>query len=664
MNRKYICIVLCLSISYCLSLQAQQTSFYYSRGKKINLEIDYSRISVVSEVNVSSEKVKNLISNSDFIITNRVKSIFKESISNDKHETLKQDKEIIASEIVFPDKKNAKEYYDLIQNIQKEQSVVKASPTYLENNKKLGISNNFLVKIKKAIDIDILDSLVKRYALKILERNEYMPQWFTLSCTKECPFNAVEAANFFYETKLFESALPEFIFEVTMHSNDPYFNDQWGLKNIGQYGGTPGVDMNIEAAWTQTTGSPNIRVAVFDSGIDMNHPDLIDNVDQDLWIDLTNPDANKYLTYNYHGTCVAGAIGAKKDNNIGISGVSPGSKLISIKFDKWSVSVTQLAKGFIWAIDNGIDVISCSWGLSPTGTEELDEAIDSALTYGRGGRGCVVVFSVGNDNSLGIAYPANSDPRIIAVGAISPCGDLKSPYSCDSMTWGSNYGSQLDVVAPGVLITTTDQIHAFFAGKDNYNDKEGINDHFNTLYYNHTIHSQIWDYPDKAYTKFFYGTSASCPYVAGIAALILSKDSNLTVQQVGDAIERSATKLSSSTYEMTNGHPNGTWDCFTGYGLVNAYAALIDASNLTTQEIDGLEVSIFPAPFKDVINFRSENSVIRIINIYDLNGRCVLSRSVADNACTLNTDLAKGIYLCKIVTTKGVEYHKLISTGG
>lgn len=75
------------------------------------------------------------------------------------------------------------------------------------------------------------------------------------------------------------------------------------------------------------------------------------------------------------------------------------------------------------------------------------------------------------------------------------------------------------------------------------------------------------------------------------------------------------------------------------------------------------DVSIFPAPFKDVITFRSENSVIQKITIYDLNGRCVLSKSVADKSCTLNTILVKGVYLCKIVTTKGVENHKLMSTG-
>lgn len=75
------------------------------------------------------------------------------------------------------------------------------------------------------------------------------------------------------------------------------------------------------------------------------------------------------------------------------------------------------------------------------------------------------------------------------------------------------------------------------------------------------------------------------------------------------------------------------------------------------------DVSIFPSPFKDVITFRSENAIIQRISIWDINGKCMLSKSLFDKFCTLYPDLAKGVYLCKIVTAKGVECHKLISTG-
>ena len=87
----------------------------------------------------------------------------------------------------------------------------------------------------------------------------------------------------------------------------------------------------------------------------------------------------------------------------------------------------------------------------------IDDAIDNALTQGRNGLGTVVVFAAGNDNG-GVSYPANSNSEIITVGALSPCGERKSPNSCDGeTTWGSNFGAELDIMAPGVLIPTTDR---------------------------------------------------------------------------------------------------------------------------------------------------------------------------------------------------------------
>lgn len=77
--------------------------------------------------------------------------------------------------------------------------------------------------------------------------------------------------------------------------------------------------------------------------------------------------------------------------------------------------------------------------------------------------GCVVIFASGNDNN-GVNYPANSNPNILTVGAMSPCGERKNPNSCDGENWGSNFGTELDIVAPGVLIPTTDR-----QGNNGYN---------------------------------------------------------------------------------------------------------------------------------------------------------------------------------------------------
>ena len=214
-------------------------------------------------------------------------------------------------------------------------------------------------------------------------------------------------------------------------------------------------------------------------------------------------------------------------------------------------------RGIEFAVKNGADVISCSWGADPSAL--IDEAIEYALSYGRNGLGCVVVFASGNNNIEGVRYPANSREEIIAVGASSPCGERKSKSSCDGDTmWGSNYGKELDIVAPGVLIPTTNLI-----GQNEASSVDYISD--------------------------FWGTSAACPHVAAIAGLILSVNPNLTCKQVADIIESTARKIGDYHYDIKEGRPNGKWHKEMGYGLVDAYAAVL-AAKITTAQINGPEI--------------------------------------------------------------------------
>ncbi len=235
-----------------------------------------------------------------------------------------------------------------------------------------------------------------------------------------------------------------------------------------------------------------------------------------------------------------------------------------------------------WTWHNGADVISNSWG-SAVQYQIIDDAIDSALIRGRNGLGCVVVFAAGNENSA-VNYPANSNPDIIAVGAMSPCGERKrsssnpsevglgvtpdpNGVSCDGeKTWGSNYGNEIDLVAPGVLIPTTDR-----QGNNGYNPGTEIH----VLAGGNKISN---DYNDDDYTVWFNGTSSACPQVAGVAALILSINSNLTQDKVRDIIESTCTKVGSYSYSTVSGRNNGTWNNQMGYGLLNAYAAVLKAS--------------------------------------------------------------------------------------
>jgi len=359
---------------------------------------------------------------------------------------------------------------------------------------------------------------------------------------------SVETANLLYESGYFEYAQPSFARLMT--SLNTYYSDQWGLNNTGQNGGTTGIDINAPEAWEITEGCDNIVVAVLDQGVDLDHPDLAGNL-------LTGYDAtdgsdgaiNGDCSGNYaHGTCCAGIIGAI-DNSIGIKGVAPYCNLISIRIgigDNFYDDEEIEGMNYAWNTADA-DIISCSWG-GGSSCSLLNDEISYALESGRNGLGCVVVFATGNDNSS-VNYPANSNSDIIAVGAMSPCGERKSPSSCDGETsWGSNYGDELDLVAPGVLIPTTDR-----QGSSGYNTSSGT---------------------DGDYYLTFNGTSAATPHVAGVAALILSVNPDLTQDEVRDVIESTCTKVGSYSYSTTSGRDNGKWNNQTGYGCVNAYAAV------------------------------------------------------------------------------------------
>ena len=365
--------------------------------------------------------------------------------------------------------------------------------------------DEFSVKVKKASDEQDVRKLAAQYDCEVFQREVFDSDIFFVRCSKWSEMGTIRIANAFYETGLFEFAAPDFFFPDHLLSNDTYFSYQWGLKNTGQYGAS-GIDINIESAWTHTEGSENIVVAVVDDGVELNHSDLSSNL-------ITGYDAVNYVqggspinnTFD-HGTAVAGVIGAVKDNFIGISGVAPGCKIMPIRENGTFSSLSTAIK---WAKEHGADVINCSWGVSPP-CDLLTAEINSAASQGRNGKGCILVFAAGNDNSSTVAYPANLS-NTIAVGAYSYDGNRKTPYSPDDeyYWWGSNYGSGLSLIAPGVKIKTTGMTNTYI---------------------------------DKS------GTSLAAPHVSGVAALILSEYPYFTREQVTKAILYSCTTPSGYSY--------------------------------------------------------------------------------------------------------------------
>ncbi|MDR0798755.1 MAG: S8 family serine peptidase, partial [Dysgonamonadaceae bacterium] len=334
---------------------------------------------------------------------------------------------------------------------------------------------------------------------------------------------------------------------------DTYYNWQWGLKNTGQNGGVAGVDIKIESVWSIRQGNSNIKIAVIDHGVDLTHPDLQANLLSGYDASGNNSGGAPVLSYggkDYHGTACAGIIAAIKDNNEGIAGIAPNCKIIPVHAVNSSGFIDKdlVANSIQWAWQNGADVMSLSWS-SVSEYTPLTNAINTAVAQGRNGKGCILVFSTGNNSVSEVHFPAKL-PNVIAVGSADRYGDRAS---------SSNYGSALNVVAPGVGIYTTDLQGSAGYSSGNY--------HFS-----------------------FSGTSAATPHVAGVAALVLSAHPNLTAEQVRQAIESTCTKLPNYTFSSNSTHLSGTWNEQVGYGLVNAYAAVqagaCPTTNFTNQTVN------------------------------------------------------------------------------
>lgn len=259
---------------------------------------------------------------------------------------------------------------------------------------------------------------------------------------------------------------------------DPLWRKQWGPALIG-----------APAAWAVTTGSPRVVIAVLDSGVDFSQPDLRGALVPGY--DFVNGD-NDPSDDNGHGTRTAGIVGARADNGMGISGVCPRCSVMPVKVTSANGTGTWLnvASGIAWAADHGASVISMSFGGGSS------DAVAAAIRYAQS-KGVLVVAAAGNGGSTQPFYPA-ADPGVLSVAGTEKTGKLYS--------W-SNYGSWVDVAAPGCDTTT-------FVG-----------DEFGQ----------------------FCGTSASAPVVAGLAGLAFSYSPTSSAATIEHAIVSSAHHLDGVT---------------------------------------------------------------------------------------------------------------------
>ncbi|MEE9369934.1 MAG: S8 family serine peptidase, partial [Sedimentisphaerales bacterium] len=319
-----------------------------------------------------------------------------------------------------------------------------------------------------------------------------------------------------------EYAELNYIVSINLTPNDPYYPIQWPLNNTGQLypasgrynspPGTPDSDIDAPEAWDISTGSSTIIVAVIDTGVDYNHRDLQSNmwvneaelngvagvdddengyIDDIYGYDFINNDPNP-IDDNGHGTHCSGVIAAEADNGLDIAGVCWDGRIMALKFLGWDGygTITDAIEAFYYAVENGADVTSNSWGGSSY-SQTMEEAVNYAHS-----QGVIMIGAAGNDYSDFPSYPAYYD-HMFAVAATNS-NDKKPKFS--------NYGDWVAIAAPGVDILS--------------------------LRANGTFLGTIYDY----YTTIASGTSMACPHIAGACAFLLSANPLLTCDEVYDIL--------------------------------------------------------------------------------------------------------------------------------
>lgn len=291
---------------------------------------------------------------------------------------------------------------------------------------------------------------------------------------------------------------------VDTYPNDTYFNPsysaQWGLSKI-----------DAPAAWDVFTGTASITIAVVDTGVAQSHEDLSSKIVSGYNYWGGSPEDN-----HHHGTHVAGIASAATNNGKGVAGVSWGAKIMPVKVLDSSGSGTSysVASGITYAADNGARVINLSLGGYGLGS---DQTLSDAVSYAYN-QGCLLVAAAGNDSSSSPLYPAAFD-HVVAVAATD---------STDARAWFSNYGSYVDVAAPGVSIYSTLLSNSYGSSS---------------------------------------GTSMATPFVSGLAALIWSLAPDLTNDEIEEIIENTAVDLGAT------GRDN-----YFGWGRIDAAEAVTAAS--------------------------------------------------------------------------------------
>jgi subtilisin family serine protease len=416
------------------------------------------------------------------------------------------------------------------------------------------------IRFKHGLSQKKRQSILKKYDFKVRDVNPfvqdqvivYQPQ------RKHSGEKLLEISNDISETDEVVFAAPNFVSQFNRQAPPSIRSEEWHLRNGGGGGATTGEDVDILEAWDVTTGRGDIVVAVLDDGVDIEHPNLRTRIwrnpdtqssnrfGRDFFLHDDHPDHfnprpklfrdpfDQMPGNDIHGTPCAGVIAAAGSNN-GSVGAAPRCRVLAVKVfhaDDLAPS-NRVADGIRFAA--GIaDILSCSW--SGGSNPDIQLALADAGQIGRQGKGSAILCAAGNSFGSPVAFPAR-DANAIAVGASTDRATL-ADYS--------NVGPQIAFVAPssggtrGIFTTDVSVANrGFNVGREDGGGADGL------------------------HTNSFGGTSSATPLAAGVAALVLSVNPNLTRTDLRDVLTSTADKIGSG-YDAS-GHS----DRF-GFGRINA----------------------------------------------------------------------------------------------
>lgn len=512
----------------------------------------------------------------------------------------------------------------------------------LENNPGtlVYLSDQITIQFATWVDMNKINIIANRFNLVLDQPVIGMSNTFIFLVSKQAKQNPIKITNQLQKLSEVLAAEPNIIIQQEPHyrPKDSLYPQQWYLNHNGGNQLIAGSHISVEQAWDTTRGVRSIIVAVVDDSFDLNHPDFQGNGKIVAPRDLKE---NDFLPLpgekeTSHGTACAG-LAVAEENGAGIVGVAPGCAMMPIRTTGF-LDDQSIEDVFNWAVEKGASVISCSWGASavyfPLSIRQR-AAISHATTNGRNGKGCVIVFAAGNANRPinGTINEQNWPRNIVKANtnwlsgfAVHPdVITVSASTSLNKKAAYSNWGDNISVCAPsnnappgmwfqetgfvytqpaivsslfGLGILTADQLGA--AGYDAGN-----------------------------FTNNFGGTSSATPIVAGVAALVLSANPDLTAQEVKQILQDTADKIIDNSSDPQLNINGGTYDShghsqWFGYGKVNAAKAVRLAkqmgvlSEITNEQTQVKNTQVVNIPDNDQQGIKSAIAINEVINIGDI----------------------------------------------